>query len=106
MSKEDKLRAKALGTAEMEKRLATFRQMTYADLLGLPDNKTDNLNSGKYAVQVTTYRTDLQDDGLQIAVQWYFHIRLGYGWIGADGFMISTDDEIRDLEEKELYEFT
>ena len=105
MSKEDKVNAEALGKSEMKKRLAALRQKSFNELSVLPNYETDNLKSGNYEVKVTTYRDKLDDDLIQIAVQWYFHVRLGFGHIGADGFTISREDVVRDMEEKALYEF-
>ncbi|MDH3545693.1 MAG: hypothetical protein OEN22_01250 [Gammaproteobacteria bacterium] len=105
MSKEDEKKAVALGKSEMEKRLAALRHQTFDELAALPDHKTDNFKSGKYEVKVTTYRDNLDDDVLQVAVQWYFRIRLGFGQIGADGFTITRENVVRDMEEKALYEF-
>ena len=105
MSKEDKNNAVALGQSVMEKHLAALRHQTYDELAILPDHETDDLKSGNYEVKLTTYRDSLEDGRLQVVVQWYFHIRLGFGQIGADGFTISKDSAARDLEEKELYDF-
>ena len=105
MSKEDKENAEALGESEMKKRLAALRQKSFDELSVLPDYETINLKSGKYEVKVTTYRDNIEDDLLQIAVQWHFHIRLGFGHIGADGFTITSENVVRDTEEKALYEF-
>ncbi len=106
MSKDDKFQAKSLGITELQSRLAALRQKTYVELAVLPEVETDNLKSGKYEVKLTTYRDSLEDGGLQIVVQWYFHIRLGIGRIGADGFTMSRGGTTRDLEEKDLYDFT
>ena len=106
MSKDDKLRAQSLGASEMRSRLAALRQNTYSELAALPDHETDTLKSGEYEVKLTTYRDDLDDGRLQIVVQSYFHIRLGFGRIGADGFTISNDGTTQDMKEKDLYDFT
>lgn len=105
MSKDEKLRARSLGTSEVQKRLAVLRQKAYAELSVLRDCETDNVKCGKYEVKITTYRDSLEDGRRQIVVQWYFHIRMGYGQIGADGFRISKDGATRDMEEQDLYDF-
>ena len=94
-----------MGKSEMDKRLAALRRQTFDELAALLAYETEDLRSGKYKIKVTTYRDDLEDDVLQIAVQWYFHIRLGFGQIGADGFTITRENVVHDMDEKALYEF-
>jgi len=105
MSKKDKFRAHALGESEMEKRLVILREKSFDELKILPDYEVDDLKAGKYEVNVTTYRRNLEDGRLQIVVQWYFHMRLGFGQIRADGFTITKNNVSQDMEEKALYEF-
>ena len=105
MSKEDKLRAQALGETELEKRLAALREKPFDELAGLPNYEVDDLDAGKYEVSITTYRDSLEDGRLQIVVQWYFHMRLGFGQIRADGFTISKDNVTEKMDEKVLYDF-
>lgn len=105
MSKKEKEEAKKLGTSETERRLNALRDKPFAALAMLPKYETDNLKSGKYEVKITTYRDDLAEDGLQIVVQSYFHVRLGMGWIHADGFTISKQNDVESMEQEQLYSF-
>ena len=105
MSKKDKSLAKSLGESEIEKRLLALRVRPFAELADLPAHKTDRLKSGKYEVYVTTYRDDPSDGVVQVVVQAGFDMRFGFSWRHADGFRISRDDSISDLQEKDLYEF-
>lgn len=105
MSKEDKSRAKALGESEIAKRLVALRERSFAELAALPKHETDRLQSGKYEVYVTTYRDELDDGTVQVVVQSGFDTRLGFGWRHADGFVVSTDDSVADMPEKNIYEF-
>jgi hypothetical protein len=105
VSKEDKSTAKSLGESEIAKRLTALRVRPCAELAALPNYETDRLKSGKYEVYVTTYRDKLSDGDVQIVVQSGFNTRFGFGWRHANGFVVSKDDSISDMQEKDLYEF-
>jgi hypothetical protein len=65
----------------------------------------DKLKPGKYEVKITPYRDGLDDGRIQIVVQSYFQVRLGMGLILVDGFTISRDNGVHDMEAESLYEF-
>ena len=105
MSKEDTRRAKEFGESELDKRLVALRKKSFDELSAIPDYETEDLKAGQCEVKVTTYRDTLEDGRLQIVVQWYFNIRLGFGHTGANGFTIGKDNATQNVEEKALYEF-
>lgn len=106
MLKKAKEEATALDKTESHKRLSVLRQKSFDELIGLPGVETETHRTEKNNVEITTYRDHYESDVLQIAVQWYFHIWLGYGRIGAEGFTITKDNVIRDMDEKILWQYT
>lgn len=88
--------------------LATLRSMSYAELRQLPAHKTIELTGFGRRVTLTTYMDLLKshESDLQIVVQMFAHGRLGFSRVWAGGFRVTTQGTYRDLEEKELYEYT
>jgi hypothetical protein len=88
--------------------LATLRSMSYAELRQLPAHKTIELTGFGRRVTLTTYMDLLKshESDLQDAVQMFAHGRLGFSRVWGRGFRVTTQGNYRDLEEKELYEYT
>ncbi len=88
--------------------LATLHSMSYAELKQLPAHNTIELAGHGRRVTLTTYMDLLKshESDLQIAVQMLAHGRLGFCRVWARGFRVTTKGTYRDLEEKELYEYT
>jgi hypothetical protein len=88
--------------------LATLRSMSYTELMQLPAHKTIELTGFGRQVTLTTYMDLFKShtSELQIAVQLFAHGRLGFSRVWARGFRVTTQGTYRDLEEKELYEYT
>ena len=68
----------------------------------------DRIDGFGRRVTLTTYMDLLKshESDLQIAVQMFAHGRLGFSRVWARGFRVTTQGTYRDLEEKELYEYT
>ncbi len=88
--------------------LSNLRAMSYQALAKLPAHETVELGGFGKRVTVTTYVDALKDHDseLQVVVQLAAHGRLGFSRVWARGFRASRQGGYRDLEEKELYEYS
>ena len=104
--------------AQISRRLDALRSMPKANLLNLPEAKTETESIGGKDVSITTFRAYTKDGGMLIVVQAFVPTFLSANWfpltifkghragrVMSEGFVVSSTNQIDEAPEELLWPF-
>jgi hypothetical protein len=90
----------------VEEKLAQLRAQSFDQLHSAESYHCDKINCGrKRKILLTVWKDEPKPNQVRIVVQAYRPLILGLGTMTAKGFIARSSGQIRDLEQRELYEF-
>jgi hypothetical protein len=97
--------SKASLEGAVSEKLSRLRDKPYAELASLPDCETEDIRIDAYPAQRSTYAQPSKADHLRVVVQVGTVTGSSFSQRYAEGFVVASDGQRRQIDAPEIYEF-
>ena len=86
-------------------RLSELQTKPFAELSKLDEHESERIQEKGKKIHISIWTDKIGDNALQVVVQAYRPLFLGFGKMYAQGFRINKSNEVSVLQAEDLYDF-